>query len=454
MKRIYTLIYCFISLSAVAQEIKWLKDLNYSTDESEVAGIVTDEAGNIYAAGTHMIGRTITNPDPDYNFSYRSYGYFIQKMDSEGKVLWQDTLDNVIQNSLQSLSINETGLYIGGPGYIRKYDFNGKLIVYKAIGWQFNKIALHNNAFYAYGREELAKFDFNFNLIWTRTVAKYNAYKLLPADDNHFYVKVGNGDSYDPDSIVKFDTSGKRIWARSVPGYSTDIAADDEGNCYVSASFLYGTSFGPHMVAADPGATYGYAIAKLSSSGNWEWAIKAAAQVIMKKKNSPYLFTSGGDGNANGLLTRYDLDGNFISSVNMGTSPAGYNGIRLITDIAVFGQSIYAGGHTTDYIYAFFARIDDNSLPLALNEPKKEPGFSVYPNPAGDKINLQLEDALRQAQGDIHLYNVLGKKVKNISGTSLNERETRIDVSDLPKGVYFIDLVTGEGRVTKKIVLQ
>ncbi|MFH1051863.1 MAG: T9SS type A sorting domain-containing protein, partial [bacterium] len=76
--------------------------------------------------------------------------------------------------------------------------------------------------------------------------------------------------------------------------------------------------------------------------------------------------------------------------------------------------------------------------------------FKITPNPASEYIEINIgADSRRQTadgemQGDIHVFNILGQCVSNLtlnsSYTPLTplERGFRIDVSGLPEGMYFV----------------
>ena len=82
--------------------------------------------------------------------------------------------------------------------------------------------------------------------------------------------------------------------------------------------------------------------------------------------------------------------------------------------------------------------------------------FDLYPNPANDEIvmELELENGIEALRYDI--MDVTGKTISrnSIESNTLNIRE-RIDINQLERGVYFINLMTDQGYLTsKKFVKQ
>ncbi|MCB0805997.1 MAG: T9SS type A sorting domain-containing protein [Bacteroidales bacterium] len=75
-------------------------------------------------------------------------------------------------------------------------------------------------------------------------------------------------------------------------------------------------------------------------------------------------------------------------------------------------------------------------------------GIGIYPNPASDKIHINL---LNQISGsfEISLVNNQGSEVLN---QSFDENNAVLDISQLPNGVYFLKVIDGENSKVKKVV--
>lgn len=74
--------------------------------------------------------------------------------------------------------------------------------------------------------------------------------------------------------------------------------------------------------------------------------------------------------------------------------------------------------------------------------------FNVYPNPAQNKIIIQLSS---NETSDIKMYDVLGNEVKHLA---TNQLQSEINVSNLVSGVYFVKVIQEEKATTQKIVIQ
>ena len=71
---------------------------------------------------------------------------------------------------------------------------------------------------------------------------------------------------------------------------------------------------------------------------------------------------------------------------------------------------------------------------VGLNETEDNSYINIYPNPANDKINIELKNEIK---GNVVITNQLGQVVKEMN---IDGKELTIDVEDLTSGVYFINV--------------
>jgi hypothetical protein len=79
--------------------------------------------------------------------------------------------------------------------------------------------------------------------------------------------------------------------------------------------------------------------------------------------------------------------------------------------------------------------------------------LGTYPNPARQQATVRY--ALPEAQETtIRLYDVLGRQVRTVFSEQKEGRHTqRLDVRDLPSGVYFLRLRAGGTVKTQKLTI-
>lgn len=137
------------------------------------------------------------------------------------------------------------------------------------------------------------------------------------------------------------------------------------------------------------------------------------------------------------------------SSVN---EPASHGYVRYKINLnpgLPLGTSIKNRGHIYfDYNTAVSTNKTNNTIALTTGNNESELGRSimVYPNPTNDDLNIQASSVI----STVEIVNVIGQTV--LSKTNVNNKSTFVDLSSLNKGVYFIQMNTVEGMVTKKII--
>jgi hypothetical protein len=129
-------------------------------------------------------------------------------------------------------------------------------------------------------------------------------------------------------------------------------------------------------------------------------------------------------------------------------STAGFYNICLtITDIngcsSTFCDSSYLSKNTNSIIYV------NVISPTGIKENKENKTFSIFPNPANEQLTVRLFKY--ETKGEIKIYNLLGQQYSTltISGT-----ETTIDVTDLSKGVYIIDVTMDDKIYRQKFIKE
>jgi hypothetical protein len=71
--------------------------------------------------------------------------------------------------------------------------------------------------------------------------------------------------------------------------------------------------------------------------------------------------------------------------------------------------------------------------------------IDIFPNPTTDIINI----TGLSHPAEVRLFSIQGQLLKTV-----HQVESTIDVSDLPTGVYFVNLTTGMESVVRKIVID
>ncbi len=119
-------------------------------------------------------------------------------------------------------------------------------------------------------------------------------------------------------------------------------------------------------------------------------------------------------------------------------------------------DTIHVGGSNYNGAYYLIEDVRVQKLPncdttVSVNEAvKKEDDFKVYPNPATSTITI--ESTKTEAQS-IKIVDVLGREVIESTKNEVLSIKN-IDVSQLPSGMYIIQLQSKNGVVSKKFVKE
>lgn len=83
-------------------------------------------------------------------------------------------------------------------------------------------------------------------------------------------------------------------------------------------------------------------------------------------------------------------------------------------------------------------------------------GVRIFPNPASNIVNLQLEGAENIEQLEISLLDISGRLIQKVYNgqTNLSAQKMEIDVSNLPNGLYFVEFAMQGARFAEKIVVR
>lgn len=93
-----------------------------------------------------------------------------------------------------------------------------------------------------------------------------------------------------------------------------------------------------------------------------------------------------------------------------------------------------------------------NVVASSVNENTLDFSTAVYPNPAVDYLQIELNSS-SEASVKLEVYNLFGSKVMNLDQTSIaGSFNKRFDISTLQRGIYFLNIVSGNNRKSIKFV--
>jgi len=136
------------------------------------------------------------------------------------------------------------------------------------------------------------------------------------------------------------------------------------------------------------------------------------------------------------LSTNYGINWNPINS-NLPTD-------IVIQSLAISESTIYAG---TKLAGVWKRSLEDI---LEIQENLNYPFVTLYPNPSTGNISIFSSNLIIDK---IEIINVFGEDIYSIKNYQ-QQKSKEIDLSNFPKGLYFVRIWDGVRSMTKKLVLK
>jgi hypothetical protein len=79
-------------------------------------------------------------------------------------------------------------------------------------------------------------------------------------------------------------------------------------------------------------------------------------------------------------------------------------------------------------------------------------GVKIYPNPAKDRLHIEIDASSTLKASTIQMVNSLGKQVFGKS-VSISDRSMNIDLQGFAEGVYSIRIISADGKMINSMVV-
>ncbi len=303
----------------------------------------------------------------------------------------------------------------------------------------------------------LLKVDASGNVVWSKQFVNGiydNASTVLQTNDGGYLIGGSTGMPASSSDIllIKTDGSGSLTWSKTI----------GTGE-YLQTRSVQQTSDNGYIIAAgSPLNSLKIVLIKTDVNANVSWAKKygGTGTYEINDASSVQLTNDGGYIIA-GETSSFGIEGGYIiktdGSGNSGCNESIYNIIAVATTTQVinFTLSVSTGG--TSNIFATITGsggvlnilcsnvgIDDTYL--------HKSGISVYPNPNCGKFKIEINNKITN-KINIEICNLLGEKIF-ASDNFIQQTSNKINLSDSPKGLYFVKVYDGEKKYIEKIVIQ
>lgn len=220
-------------------------------------------------------------------------------------------------------------------------------------------------------------------------------------------------------------------------GYSWDDDSRTIGKHEINSSLIIGANESvvfADIVAADEAAWL----------ATW-MQTSTGLRVFTKDDFGPIGFSGLGSGGDE--VNLYDDLGQLVSRATYtGTDVTAGITIRFGNDGNVLGLSVSGidGAYTSD---DGDIGSPGNLAPIGLNEFLLS-NITLYPNPATNNVSIETGSI------EVKEINITNLSGQIISSTSSSESTVQLDLSDLPKGIYMINIKMNDAQATRKLIVQ
>ena len=322
----------------------------FGASDYDAARVVTvDTDGNIYVMGE--FSETVDfapGPDTRWRASRGKWDVFLQKINSEGSLVWVRTFGGIVWDYASGIAIDDagnvflTGYYRGtmdadpGPGTFTLPEadlVNTFLIKLNAEG-NFEWAGALGRTGSAFADDIVLNPSGNLFIAGTF----YQTVDFDPSEDSAFRTSLGEYDLF----VCEFDSAGNFLWVTSTGDtgfdYVRDLDVDSLGNVYIVGEFEGTVDFDPSEAVSEleSGSSDSMFVWKLNPEGDFVWARSVPAYTA-------YGIALDGDGNA--VVT-----GSFVGTVDFDPGPEvtelteeGAGGNAYVLKLDSNGDFLWAG---------------------------------------------------------------------------------------------------------------
>lgn len=405
------------------------------------------------------------------------YKILVLRTDSLGQELWRKNFAMNENNYTYSIvQTQDGGFGIGGYSqpynsnyqqdmFVLKIASNGDSLWSKSYGQPgtsseiaYHLLATSDNGFLLSGKSapavleymQLLKLDANGNVQWqsgpmSSVYLDHRAFKSMEIPSGGYLVGGTTSTPVKGLSIVRIDTAGNTLWAKrfsrgSFTPFPAGLANLPDSGFLVAATV-------PVVANATRSNAW---ILRLKSNGDTLWTRtfpNARSRSLLPDGEGNFWLagTRPAQGNfERSFLMKLNADGDSLWCKEFTNFPLGVT----VNDAAMTRQGglVYVGSciDNNQVKTALFTSDSlGNTSPLVSikNLQSRSEQIRLFPNPAEGEIWIQAENPM---PGELTLFNSLGQVCRQFPMEGVEEK-TRIAVSDLPKGLYRIQIKTAGG---------
>jgi len=220
------------------------------------------------------------------------------------------------------------------------------------------------------------------------------------------------------------------------------------GSLIYDGTFLYGMTYkggvydkGVIFKLMPDGTNYSKLLDFNGANGQFPWYTS-----LLKKGSFLYGMTWSGGANGQGVLFKIKTDGTGYSNlydftVGEGRNPMG----SLISDSSfLYGMARNGGINENGTIFKF-----QDTTTTQITENNQEVCYDIYPNPSFGIFTIIHANNFK----NIEVHNVLGEDIFHLIPNH-DQTTIEINITNVPKGIYFVKLDNGVQSHIKKLIIN
>ena len=452
----------FLSRYDKAGTLLWHKEFYSPYKRKAELLTVCDKKGNVFMAG-ESINRQMFR-------KYSSEGdlVFSKEIPKHGsaKAICLDSQNNILLAGYSPSLIPFEGQQLTSNTFIAKYQPDGTFLWVKPF---FIEYLSPDNSFDMVVDEQ--------NYIYTTG----NYRSSLDFAPGVQFEKPRAGDGF----VAKYNQEAELIWVEKISGensqYPTSITINKKGDVFVAGYYSNALVMGTYTAEPSRGSADAF-VAKYSNNGGFQWVRTGGSRATeycheIYADNADNVFVIGGfnysldptfgdqvlqAGNKYGynlLLLHYKSDGSLISArCSEGPDPCGGEGYYVTGDGngSLYISGIFAGDHR--FINSYANAANEAFVMKFSYDPGNSTGtgginrilheLQLFPNPTPGPFSVA-SDSERQIE--VRMIDATGRIVFS---KSIDDTAAPIDPGPLTRGIYLVEVLCGEQKSIKKLVVQ
>lgn len=443
-------------------DVSWENDGNWET------GITGDATHNYGTAGTYTVA--IRGEFPRIYFSNSGDKEKILSIEQWGDITWSSMngafmgCSNLVGNATDIPDLTEVStmerMFYGASVFNQdignwdvsnvtnmSYIFTGAYLFNGDIeNWDVSNVTNMKWMFrdaYAFNRD-----------IGTWNVSNVTDMNIMFHSASLFNQDIGNWDvSNVTDMGYMFD--GASAFNQDISTWNVDNVTEMGAMFYNASAFNQDISIWNVENVTGMSGMFSGASAFNQDIGNWD--VSNVTSMFIMFQNASSFNQDLGSWNVSNVTSISDMfRGVTLSTANYDALLMGWSNLILQNGLRFnAGNSKYCEGEAarTNIVDSFGWFISDGGLAetgceLGLADAELNT-IRLYPNPASHSIVIENQSAAQLQE--LAVYDVIGRVVKSIDLQNTTER-TSVDVSNLDKATYFINITTDQGSIVKKLI--